>query len=132
MRNFTKPSPTVLLILLGVAALGIVVACGIKPAVEEKPPNGTISGLILLPNGNPAPGVTVKVVAPLAGGGPGNPRDRTINSTRTDAQGRYTIDVRPGFFKVVAKKLGAQGQADVEVIAGTKIEVDVMMEKVGK
>lgn len=155
MRNFTKIVRRTLPLILAVAAIGMVGAGSVKPVgmFEDQPqpeaPKGTVSGIVTLPDGNPAAAVTVKITAPRTGSGgegkfestdpftpdplpmvPSKAADRTVASVRTNADGRYTVDVPPGSYKVVAQKLGAKGEAKVEVVAGKVVEQNVKMEKV--
>ena len=154
MRNFTMLVAKLLPILLAVVALGMVGAGSINPSpmFEGEPGalKGTITGLITLPNGNPAADVSVKIMAPRTGGGsegtfessvssgsgpmPMGPSksDQVIARAKSDARGRYTVDVPAGIYKVVAMNPGNKAEANVEVVTDQKVEVNLKMERVEK
>lgn len=154
MRNFTRIVGRAMPLLLGLATLSLVGAGSINPIpmFEDQPqpeaPKGTVTGIVTF-EGNPAAGVTVKVTAPRTGQGgegkfestdpfgpdplpmgPSKARDRTVASTRTNAEGRFTVEVPPGNYNLVAMKLGAKGEAKVEVVAGSTKEQNIEMKKV--
>lgn len=134
--------------VLGISTLGF--AIGIAPASIPKiqnpaPVKGAVEGTVLDPNGNPAASIvvkfTVKKGAQVGNGNlsicPGNqtplpmgPRsDRTVGTTRTDANGRYTYAIDPGNYKLIVARKEETGEAYVFVESNKVLTMNNQMRK---
>ena len=84
----------------------------------QRPPKYTISGVTKDSNGAALGGCTVEVYETVAEVNPNEPKGRLVNSTVSDANGNYSIDVYAGpnaTFRVQSYKAGAPDVAGTTV-----------------
>lgn len=88
--------------------------------MSEKPPDGTLSGTVTDPDGNPVSGATVTAV---------DSTYTTFETATTNGQGRYSVAVPAGTYEVTASQSGyADGvESDVNVTANTATSVSLQL-----
>lgn len=82
---------------------------------------GQVSGVVRTGDGGVVAGA---VVSALAGGDLDAPDARMVNQTRTDAEGRYTLTLRPGSYHLLAHREGAQREPAVAVEIAVKASAE--------
>jgi 5-hydroxyisourate hydrolase-like protein (transthyretin family) len=108
--------------------LSTVKAEDAKPAGEKV----KVSGVVLLEDGKPAANVSVRLMPPMekkkaaeqqAGAGEKPARPKPIAETKTDAEGKFSLEAPAGKYRLMANLRGiGSAQQPVELTAGKNVE----------
>jgi len=106
------------LLLCFLLSLGALLAPATTALAQER--TGTITGQLTDPQGGVLPGVTVAAT---------NRQTGRVSSAATDGNGRYAVNLEPGFYTIRFELAGfaRQEMADIEVLLGRTFDINATM-----